>query len=188
MMAQAAGDEQPQVFLRAHDGDRVFARRRRDDHFGENLGDGARGLRIERPVERDDAAEGGNRIAGQRLAVGIDQTVAFRHAAGIGVLDDGAGCGARRIEFGDAFVGRVGVVDVVVGELLALRLARTGDAEPRLRRAIEGRPLVRILAVAQFLDQAAADGTKIGRGIAERAGEPIGDRRVIGRGARKRFG
>ena len=47
---------------------------------------------------------------------------------------------------------------------------------------------MRILAVAQFLDQAAADGTKIGRGIAERAGEPIGDRRVIGRGARKRFG
>ena len=89
------------------------------------------------------------------------------------MLDDGASGGARRIEFGDAFVGRVGVVDVVVGELLALRLARTGDAEPRLRRAIEGRPLMRIFTVAQFLDQAAADGTKIGRGIAERAGNQL---------------
>ena len=34
-----------------------------------------------------------------------------------------------RIELGDAFVGRVGVVDVVVGELLALQLARGRDAE-----------------------------------------------------------
>ena len=36
---------------------------------------------------------------------------------------------ALGIEFGDAFIGRVGVVDVVVGELLALHLPRGGDAE-----------------------------------------------------------
>ena len=150
-------------FFAPDDGDGFLARRRRDDHFGENLGDGARGFRIERPVERDNAAEGGDRIAGERLAVGVDEAVAFGDAARIGVLDDGASRGARRIELGDAFVGRVGVVDVVVGELLALRLARRGDAEPRLGRAVERRPLMRILAVAQFLDQAAADGTKIRR-------------------------
>ena len=114
----------PQIFLRADDGDGFLGRGGRDDDFGENLGDGARGFRIERTVERDNAAEGGDRIASERLAIGIDEAVAFGDAAGIGVLDDGASRGARRIEFGDAFVGRVGVVDIVVGKLLALRLAR----------------------------------------------------------------
>ena len=55
------------------------------------------------------------------------------------------------IELGDAFIGRVGVVDVVVGELLALHLPRGGDAEARIGRAIERRRLVRVLAVAQRL-------------------------------------
>ena len=41
------------------------------------------------------------------------------------MLDDGASRRARRIELGDAFVGRIGVVDIVVGELLALNLARS---------------------------------------------------------------
>ena len=80
-IGQAAGDQEPQIFLRADDGDGFLGRRRRDDDFGENLGDGARGFRIERPVECDDAAEGGDRIAGQRLAVGVDQAVAFGDAA-----------------------------------------------------------------------------------------------------------
>ena len=39
----------------------------------------------------------------------------FGRAARVGVLDDHAGRRALGIEFGDAFVGRVGVVDVVVG-------------------------------------------------------------------------
>ena len=83
------------------------------------------------------------------------------------MLDDGAGRGARRIELGDAFVSRVGIVDVVVGELLALHLARGGDAEALIRRAIERRRLVRVLAVAQRLDQPAAEGAIVGRGIVE---------------------
>ena len=116
-------------FFGADDGDGLVGRVRRDDDFGENFGDGARRLGVERAVERDDAAERRDRIAGQRLAIGVEQGVAFGDAARIGVLDDGAGRGARRIELGDAFVGRVGVVDVVVGELLALHLPRGGDAE-----------------------------------------------------------
>ncbi len=100
------------------------------------------------------------------------------------MLDDGAGRRARRIELGDTFVGRVGIVDVVVGELLALRLPRGRDAEARIGRAIERRRLVRVLAVAQLLDQPAAEGAIVGRDLAEFAGEPIGDRRVIGRRAR----
>ena len=100
------------------------------------------------------------------------------------MLDDGAGRGAARIELGDAFIGRVGVVDVVVGELLALHLPRGGDAEALAGRAIERRALVRVLAIAQRLDQLAAEGAVVGRAVVQRVGEPVGDRRVIGGGAR----
>jgi hypothetical protein len=34
----------------------------------------------------------------------------------------------RGVEFRDGFIGRVGIVDVVVGQFLALQLARGGDA------------------------------------------------------------
>ena len=115
------------------DRDRLFGRIRRDDHFGEDFGDGARGIGIQRAVDRDDAAIGRLRIAGERLAIGADEIGALGDAAGIGMLDDDAGRGARRIEFGDAFIGRIGVVDVVVGQFLALQLPRGGDARDACR-------------------------------------------------------
>src|SRR4029077_8305797 len=98
---------------------------------------------------RHDAAERRGRVAGERLAVGLGEAGAFGDAARIGVLDDGAGRALRRVELGDAFIGRVGVVDVVVGELLALHLAGAGDAGAVDRGAVEGGALVRVLAVAQ---------------------------------------
>ena len=103
----------------------------RDDDLGEDVGDGARSIGIERPVHRHDTAEGRHGVAGQRLAIGFEQACALGDAARIGVLDDHAGRGAGGIELGDAFIGRVGVVDVVVGELLALDLPRGGDAGAR---------------------------------------------------------
>ena len=183
-IGQAAGEQQPQILLGADD--RYGLRRclRRDDDFGENLGNRTRRIGVERAVERDDAAERRDRIAGQRLAISVEQAFALRHAARIGVLDDRTRCRARRIEFGDAFVSRVGVVDVVVGELLALGLPRGRDAETGVRRAIERRRLVRVLAVAQFLDQPAAEGAIVRRDVGKRVGEPIRNRRVIGRSAR----
>ena len=104
------------------------------------------------------------------------------------MLDDGAGRGAARIEFGDAFVSSVGIVDIVVGELLALHLTRGRNPEPRRRRAVEGGRLVRVLAVAQRLDQPPANGAIGGRRIGQVLGEPVRDRRIIGGGARKRLG
>ena len=53
------------------------------------------------------------------------------------MLDDGAGGGALGVELGDAFIGCVGVVDVVEGKPLALHLAGGGDAEARLAGAVE---------------------------------------------------
>src|SRR5213079_84935 len=93
---------------------------------------------------------------GQRLAIGADEIRTFGDAAGIGVLDDDAGRGARRVEFGDAFIGRIGVVDVIVGQFAALHLPRRGDARALVGRPIEYGRLVRVFAVAQRLDQPSA--------------------------------
>ena len=46
----------------------------------------AAALRVERTVHGDDAAEGRNGVAGQRLLIGRAQALALRHAARIGVL------------------------------------------------------------------------------------------------------
>src|ERR1019366_9485101 len=126
-------------------------------------------------------------IAGQRLAIGVVQVAGFRYAAGVGVLDDHASRGASGIEFGDAFIGRVGIVDVVVRQFLALYLAGGGNAYTLARRPIEGRALVRVLAIAQRLDQLAAESAVVGRAVVQRLSEPVGDRRVIGGGARIGF-
>ena len=75
------------------------------------------------------------------------------------------------IEFGHGLIGGVGVVDVVVGKLLALHLPGGRDAGALLGRAVEGCRLVRILAVAHHL----------GDGAAERA---EGRRRVVELGRR----
>ena len=86
-------------------------------------------------------------------------------------------------ELGDALVGRLGVVDVVVAELLALHLARGGDARPLAAVGIERRLLVRVLAVAQHLHALGRERQPLGEGLALLLGEPGGDRRIVGRGA-----
>ena len=93
-----------------------------------------------------------------------------------------------RIELADQLEGGVGVVDVVVGELLALQLPRRGDARPLLAGDVEAGLLVRVLAVAHDAVEPAAEGAP-GRMLdLKRLGEPAGDRRVIGRGAGKGLG
>ena len=91
-------------------------------------------------LTRDDAAEGRDRSRRRARGIGCRRASSLGDAAGIGVLDDDAGGGARRVEFGDAFIGRVGVVDVVVGQLLALQLARGGDARRACRACGRRRP------------------------------------------------
>ncbi len=84
------------------------------------------------------------------------------------------------IEFRDQLIGGVGVVDVVVGELLALDLARRRDAGARLRPDVEGGALMRVLAIAQLARELAAERAPFRRALAGLAREPIGNRRVIG--------
>ncbi len=74
------------------------------------------------------------------------------------MFDDDDGRGPRRIEFRDAFEGRIGIIDVVVRELLALNLARRCDARPLLAGEIEARGLMRVFAVAHRLGELSAEG------------------------------
>ena len=181
-IGQAAGEQQPQIAPLGDHGNRVFGRIGRDNDLGEDFGDRLRGLRIQRLVQCDDAAIGRGRVAGERAEIGGGEIGPFGDAARVGVLDDHAGRGPLRIEFGDAFERRIGIVDVVVGQLLALQLAQGRNARPLVGQPIERGLLVRVLAIAQRLDQAAAEGAEVRRLGVELVREPVRDRGVIGRG------
>ena len=67
------------------------------------------------------------------------------------MLDD---CNGRIGEFGGKLEGRIGVVQIVVGQRLALKLCCRCHAGAGRTTCIERRPLVRVLAIAQFLHPA----------------------------------
>ena len=96
------------------------------------------------------------------------------------MLDDNTSRGALGVELSDGFISRVGVVDVVVGQFLALQLACGGDTGTALGRFVERGLLVRILAVAQCLDQLAAEGAEVRRFDLQLIGEPVRNRSIIG--------
>jgi hypothetical protein len=97
------------------------------------------------------------------------------------VLDDRAGRGSAR-ELGHQFEGSVGVVDVVVGQFLALPLPGGRHAGTARAVDIEGRRLVRVLAIAQRLGELARKAAVARGGLPDLSGEPGAYGRVIGRG------
>ena len=111
-----------------------------------------------------------------------------RDAAWIGVLDDHA---RRRLELPHAFEGGVAVRDVVVRELLALKLrGRRDRGADRARVGVERRLLVRILAVAQVQALAERQVQIVGKGrrfAADGAGKIGRHHRIVLRGVRKRL-
>ena len=115
----------------------------RDDDLGEQARHLRRRLLVDLPVEGDHAPEGGNGVRGLRLPVGLDEPGARRDAARIVVLDDR---GRRRVELQHEGQRRVGVQNVVEGELLALKRAGGGDGgRGRRHVAVERGPLMGIL-------------------------------------------
>ena len=74
-----------------------------------------------------------------------------------------ATAGVFGIEFRNELERRVRVVDVVVGEFLALQLLRVRDARTAPIGNVERRRLMRVLAVAQSLTKPTAEGTPLGR-------------------------
>ena len=73
-------------------------------------------------------------IAGKRPLIGFEQGRAGGDAAGVGMLDDGAGRRLFRQELGDELEGRVRVVDIVVGKLLALQQVSPSRRPDAFRR------------------------------------------------------
>src|SRR6185437_6307535 len=76
------------------------------------------------------------------------------------------------------------VVEVVEGELLALELLGRCDAGAALAGHIEGRLLMRVLAIAPRLLERGAERQHRREGLAAPGREPLGDRRIVSRGAR----
>ena len=187
-VGKTAGHQQPQVLLRGNDRLRLLARFRRDDHLGKGLDDLLGGFRVERPVHRDDPAECRDRVAGERLEIGLLQRSAFGNAARVGVLDDRHGRTALRIELADQFESRVGVVDVVVGELLALQLPRGCNSGTLFAGDVEAGLLVGVLSIAHHAVQPAAECAPCRMLDLEGLREPARNRRIVGGRARECLG
>ena len=125
----------------------------RDDHLGKDRGDL---LRRSRSSVRFTATMPPNGETGSHknaLSQASASVAAVATPQGLACLMI-ATVGA--VEFRDAFECGVGVVQVVVGEFLALHLRCRRDARP-LAGGIECRRLVRVLAIAQRLPQRAGD-------------------------------
>ncbi len=131
---------------------------------------------LDRPVDRDHAAVGGDRVAGQRLAVGVERVLADRHPAGVVVLDDRAG---GRLEVFVQPPRRVEVEHVVEGERLAVQLRHPGeDVAAHADLRVERRPLVRVLAVGEVELLLVGDRQVFGE-VLVGGREPAADRGVV---------
>ncbi len=139
-------DQHAEVLLPGQHLDRAVLVRRGDQHLGEDRDDLLGQRHGDRAVDRDHAAVGGDRVALVRLAVRLGDVRAGGDAARVGVLDDRDG--RPGVVVGGA-AGGVGVHVVVVGHLLALQLL--GAREATRAVAVEGRGLVRVLAVAEHV-------------------------------------
>ena len=145
--------------------------------------------RIERPVEGDDAAERADRIGPQRQPISLSSVAATAAPQGLACFTITQAAAACRIELGDAFEGRIGIVDVVVGELLALHLAGPRHARPAFAGGVEGGP-----SAAGSRRSAAVDTSRPpiaahrSASVAGPAGEIMADRGIIGGGTGKCLG
>ena len=98
-----------------------------------------------------------------------------RHPAGVVVLDDDAG---RQRELFEQPPGRVEVEQVVERERGSVELLQRGGAVRAAYFGVPGRPLVRVLAVAEVLDLDQVDHQVLGE-VGFLLGEPVGDGGVV---------
>src|ERR1051325_1001728 len=179
--------EHPQICLPGEDRLCFRLDARRDHDLGELRAERFGRARVERAVEREDAAEGRHRVGLERLRVRFSERIGDRGPARVGVLHDHAGRVGKALH---ALPRGVGICDVVVGQLLALHLAVGGDATrggPFI--SIEGRALVRVLAVAQVLEllELQVEHVRIFLSAvrAVERGEVVGDRAIVRRRVRE---
>jgi len=186
-IGQAVCFEHAQVFLGGEDIERGGLNVGRDDDFGENFDDFGGGFCVQSAIQRDDTAEGRDRVAFKGAVVGVQHCRAGGDAAGVGVFDDGNGGG---IKFGHQLERGVGVVDVVVGEFFSLQDLRGGRTGALFERCVERGALMRVFAVAHGLFEIAGEGN-LARVIGILRGEPAGDCGIVtgrvGIGAGRQF-
>ena len=96
------------------------------------------------------------------------------------MLDDSDG---GSVELGDTLERGVGVVQVVVGQFLALHLHRRRHAGP-LPRTIKRRRLMRVFAIPQRLPQGSGQCHSLWKHLLALRREPRPDGGIVGRGAR----
>lgn len=139
---KAAREQHTDILFGGEHAERCVVRVGGDHDFRKHIDHGLGRRRVEPAIDRDDAAEGGDRVALQRLAIGGFESRAAGDAARVCVLDDGDGRPLAR-KLRNQLERRVGVVEVVVGEFLALDLPRDRNARPgvAIARQIQGKEL-----------------------------------------------
>src|SRR5690606_31479992 len=130
-VGHAFGYEQAQVLFRLKDAARIVIRSGGDDDLGEDLGDLCGSGAIQRLIERDDPAKGRGAVTVKGVFIRLLQGRRAGNAAGVGVFDDGAGGAVAAGELADQLERGVGVVDVVIAQVFALKLAGGRDARAR---------------------------------------------------------
>src|SRR5829696_1689932 len=123
--SELACDEHPHVRFGRQDLPGFLGKAGGDQDLGEDLGDLGREIPIHLTTERYDAPERRLRVRGQRLAVGVRQSVSNGGAAGVGVLDDDDGLGSQVGKVREKGAGGVEIVEVVEGDLPPLQFFYT---------------------------------------------------------------
>ena len=111
------GDEHDHRLAARENLERLIQNLRRDDDVSDDLDDLLRGVAVEGPVHRDDAAERADLVALVSHAVRDGDAVRDREPAWVGVLDDRRG---REAVVGHQLDPGRRVLDIVEAELLAL--------------------------------------------------------------------
>ena len=157
----------------------------REQHLDELLGQALGRRDVDRAVERDDAAEGAQRIGREGALVGLQRVGAERRSARVVVLDDHAGGLA---EVGHDAAHRVEVEQVVERQLLAVVLLdHRQQMRPCADLLVVRGALVRVLAVRQVGDLlVGADVQR--REVLRLLREPARDRGVVARGVGEGLG
>ena len=104
------------------------------------------------------------------------------------MLDDGNRCRNAGIELGHQLEGRVRVVEIVIGQLLALVLHGRRHTGAPFAGLVERRALMRVLAVAQLLRQPSPQRAPGRSMFIKRIREPAADGRVVCRSTREGLG
>ena len=99
------------------------------------------------------------------------------------MLDDGDRRRIFRQEFRHELVSCIGIIDVVIGKLLALKQRRGCDARTLFAGEVKTSALMRVFAIPHLFLQRAADGAVIRCFDRKRLGKPVGNHRIIGGGA-----